>query len=167
MANNQYDPKKDSDNWDEAPKINWDATPKNDWNENQKNDGGSGNNHYRQYTPPTGNGIFPNQMGQPPRDENGAASKTIGIIGLFVTLCFCQIAGIVMGIIGYNKARTSFRILGFESSEAATGRVLGIVNIVLGAILLIGSIASIIFTGVLTALLAGEGVEAWNFSFTA
>ncbi|MBO4284169.1 MAG: hypothetical protein J5958_06060 [Clostridia bacterium] len=151
MPYEPYDPKKSNDNWDDQP----------------KNDGGSGNNYYRQYTPPTGNGIFPDHMGQqPPRDQDGSTSKTLGFVGLFVTLCFCDLAGIILGIIGLSKARSSARILGFESSDAATGRVLGIVNIVLGCLRLLVSIGYIIFlvvTGTFSAMLAGEGIEALTF----
>ena len=151
MAYEPYDPKKSNDNWDDQPKY----------------DGDSDNNRYRQYTPPTGNGIFPNQMGQPRRDEDGATAKTLGIVGIFVTLCFCQLAGIILGIIGYSKARASFRNMGFETSDAATGRVLGIVNIVLGSLSILATIAYFVFlilTGTLTAMLAGEGIQAWNFA---
>ena len=151
MAYEPYDPKNSKDNWDEQPKY----------------DGDSDNNRYRQYTPPTGNGIFPNQMGQPPRDDHGATSKTLGFVGLFVTLCFCDIAGIILGIIGLSKARTSAQLLGFETSDAATGRVLGIVNIVLGSLrvlITIGYFVFLIITGTLSAMLAGEGIQAWNFA---
>lgn len=155
MANNRFDQNNGQDNWDDAPKK--DGAP------------GSGGSYYRQYSPPTGNGQgnfgFPG--GQPPRDSDGATSKTLGIVGLFITFCFCQIAGIVMGIIGYNKAKRSAQFLGYETTDAATGRVLGIVNIVLGILLLVGSVASLVFTGVLTSLIAGEGVEAWNFGTMA
>ena len=153
MAYEPYDPNNNNnDNWDDR----------------QKNDGGYGNNNYRQYTPPTGNGIFPNQMGQqPPRDQDGPTSKTLGFVGLFVTLCFCQLAGIILGIIGYAKARNSARTLGFESSDAATGRVLAIVNIVVGSLSILVSIAYVVFlvaTGAFAAFLSGEGFEAFGFA---
>lgn len=150
MANDRYDNGQD----------NWGETPQND-------NGGSGGNYYRPYGSNGGgfnnNGIFPNQ---PPQDPDGRTAKTLGLVGLFLTLCFCRIAGIVLGIIGYNKANRSVRSLGFETSDASTGRVLGIVNIVLGALMLIGSIVSIIFSGALTALIAGEGGESFNFFST-
>ena len=149
---NEYDPKQNGDNWDDQPKY----------------DGGAEKNNYRQYTPPTGNGIFPDHMGQQPvRDQDGSTSKTLGFVGLFVTLCFCEIAGIILGIIGLTKARSSARTLGFETSDAATGRVLGIVNIVLGILRILVTIGYIVFmivTGAMSAMLAGEGIEALTFA---
>ncbi|MBP5427782.1 MAG: DUF4190 domain-containing protein [Clostridia bacterium] len=169
MADDRYDPNKNSDNWDEAPKINWDEVPKNDWSSNQTNGGGSNNNYYRRYTPPTdggpGNGGAPG--GQPQRDADGSTSKILGIVGLIVNICVCQIAGIVLGIIGFVKARKSARDLGYETSDAATGRVLGIVNIVLGVLMIVLSIAMTVFyiaSGMFDEIfkeVAGEGVETF------
>ena len=141
---NEYD----QDNWDEKPKYDGDAT--------------SGN--YKQYKAPENGGF-----GGPPQrreDTDGATSRTLGIIGLFVTLCCCQIAGIVMGIIGYGKAKRSAQNLGYETSDAAIGRVLAIVNIVLGILSIIGSVVTVVLTGTLTALMNGEGLEAFS-SMTA
>ena len=169
MANDRYDPNKNSDNWDEAPKINWDEVPKNDWSSDQKNDGGSSNNnYYRRYTPPTGgsgNGGAPG--GQPQRDVDGSTSKTLGIVGLVLTICVCQIAGIVLGIIGLSKAKKSANDFGYETSDAATGRVLGIVNIVLGVLMIVLSIAMSVFyiaSGMFDEIIkeaAGNGVETF------
>lgn len=141
---NEYD----QDNWDEKPKYDGDAA--------------SGN--YKQYKAPENGGF-----GGPPQrreDTDGATSRTLGIIGLFVTLCCCQIAGIVMGIIGYGKAKRSAQNLGYETSDAAIGRVLAIVNIVLGILSIIGSVVTVVLTGTLTALMNGEGLEAFS-SMTA
>lgn len=135
----------DQDNWDDQPKYDGDA-PSGDYK------------HYK--TPEGGSFSDPGYRPQPPRqDTDGASSKKLGIVGLIVTLCCCQIAGIVLGIIGYGKAKRSAQNLGYETSDAATGRVLAIINIVLGILSIVGSVASIVFSGVLTALLAGEGVD--------
>ena len=67
-----------------------------------------------------------------------------------------------MGIIGYGKAKRSAQNLGYETSDAATGRVLGIVNIVLGILSIVGSVVSLVLSGTMTALLAGEGLEAFS-----
>ena len=147
MANGQYD-KNNGDNWDEQPKY----------------DGGAEKNNYSQYSPPTGNSIYPDR---PPLDTEGSTSKILGFVGLFVTLCFCQIAGIVLGIIGLSKARASARNLGFETSDAATGRVLGIVNIVLGILYILVIIAYGVFlivSGSLAAMMADGGIEGFAFS---
>ena len=143
---NEYD----QDNWDEKPKYDGDAS--------------TGN--YKQYKAPEGGGAGGPGSQPPQQDSDGATSKTIGFIGLFVTLCCCQIAGIVMGIIGYGKAKRSAQALGFETSDAAIGRVLAIVNIVLGILSIIGSVVTVVLTGTLTALMNGEGLEAFS-SMTA
>lgn len=141
----------DQDNWDEQPKYDGDAS--------------TGN--YKQYKAPEGGGAGGPGSQPPQQDSDGATSKTIGFIGLLVTLCCCQIAGIVMGIIGYGKAKRSAQALGFETSDAAIGRVLGIVNIVLGILSIIGSVVTFVLSGALTAILAGEGLEAFSTTTTA
>jgi len=151
MANDWYEPEGGRDNWDDAPQ-------KDDDRENAGNDG----NFYKRYAPPTGGGYYGNSAPQPPEDADGALSRTLGIIGLIVTVCSCQIAGIVLGIIGLLKAKKSARDLGFETSNAATGRVLGIVNIVLGSLLILFTIAMFVFyfvTGLFEKLLADAGAE--------
>lgn len=144
MADNRYDHDDGSDNWDETP----------------KNDGG---NYYRPYGSTggeNGNGFFSDI--RPPQDTDGASAKTIGLVGLFLTICFCRIAGIILGIIGYNRAIRSIRNLGYETPDASTARVLGIVDIVLGALLLVGSAVTLIFSGLLTGFFGGEGLVFYN-----
>jgi len=147
---NEYDPKNSSDNWDEQPKYDGDASA----------------NHYRQYTSPNGNGngngIFPDHFGQPQRDQEGSTARTLGIVGIFVTLCFCQLAGIILGIIAFKKARNSARTLGYETSDAAVGRVLGIVSVVLGCLFIIVSIiyvAVMVATGTFASMIEDANAE--------
>lgn len=128
------------------------------WGEKTKNDGDSSFGSYKQYKTPEGGGS--GFQPQPPRqDSDGATSRTLGIIGLFVTLCCCQIAGIVLGIIAFSKAKRSAQNLGYETSDAATGKVLGIVCIVLGILSIVGSVVTAVLTGTLSAVLAGEGLN--------
>ena len=136
----------DQDNWDEKPKY----------------DGSNSTGNYKQYKAPEGGGSGGPGFQPPRQDTDGATSRTLGIIGIFVTLCCCQIAGIVLGIIGYGKAKRSAQNLGYETSDAATGRVLGIVNIVLGILSIVGSVVTLVLSGTMTALLAGEGLEAFS-----
>ena len=133
----------DQDNWDEKPKY----------------DGNNSTGNYKQYKAPEGGGSGGPGFQPPRQDTDGATSRTLGIIGIFVTLCCCQIAGIVMGIIGYGKAKRSAQTLGYETSDAAMGRVLAIVNIVLGILSIIGSVVTAVLTGTLSAILAGEGLN--------
>ena len=137
---NEYD----QDNWDEKPKY----------------DGNAASGNYKQYKAPENGGF-----GGPPQrreDPDGALSRTLGFVGLFVTLCCCQIAGIVLAIIGYSKAKRSVQNLGYETSDAATGRVLAIVNFVLAVLSIVGSVATLVLTGALTALMNGEGLEDFS-----
>lgn len=127
---------------------NWDENPKYAEKDNAGGETGGGHYYYKQYTTPTGN---PPPVNLPQPDSDGSTSKTLGIIGLIVTLCSCQIAGIVLGIIGLAKAKRSKQNLGFETPEAATGRVLGIVNIVLGILM-------IILSAVMTAFYIASGL---------
>ena len=124
-----------TDNWDEKPKY----------------DGPEEKRYYTQYTPPTpGNGIIPERPVMPPRDSNGKVSKILGFIGLALALCFNRIAGIVLGIIALCKANKSIRTLGHKSSDATAGKVLGIIDIVLGClmiVLIIGTLVLLIETG--------------------
>ena len=139
--------KNTGDNWDESPKY-----------ADKENAGeGGGHYYYKQYTTPTGNPPPVNLPQQ--RDNDGSLSKTLGIIGLIVTLCSCQVAGIVLGIIGLSKAKRSKQTLGFETTEAATGRVLGIVNIVLGILM-------IILSAVMTAFYIASGMFDEFFAAT-
>lgn len=111
-----------TDNWDEKPKY----------------DGPEEKRYYTQYTPPTpGNGIIPERPVMPPRDSNGKVSKILGFIGLALALCLNRIAGIVLGIIALCKANKSIRTLGHKSSDATAGKVLGIIDIVLGVLMLV------------------------------
>lgn len=145
MQDDKYE--KSGDNWDENPKY-----------AEKDNAGGEtgGGHYYKQYTTPTGN---PPPVNLPQPDSDGSTSKTLGIVGLIVTLCSCQIAGIVLGIIGLAKAKRSKQNLGFETPEAATGRVLGIVNIVLGILM-------IILSAVMTAFYIVSGLFDEIFAAT-
>ena len=122
---------------------------------NAQNGNQQQNNYYQPYekAPHDGNygyNGFPN--GNKPSDPEGATSRTLGIIGLIVSFCFCQIAGLILGIIGYRKANQSVAKLGFETPEASAGRVLGIINVVVSVLGLIGLVVTAIFSSALTAL---------------
>ena len=75
---------------------------------------------------------------QTPNDPSANTSQTLGIVGLLVSFFCCGLAGIIMGIIACSKAKASAMTLGFEVPEARTGRVCGIIAIVLGALRIVG-----------------------------
>ena len=138
------------DNWDEKPKY----------------DGPEEKRYYTQYTPPTpGNGIIPERPVMPPRDSDGKTSKILGFIGIALALCLNQIAGIVLGIIGLCKANKSIRNLGYKSSDAAVGKVFGILNIVLGCLMLvfiISYVCFLIYTGLFEEMVNEGTTTDWS-----
>ncbi len=94
----------------------------------------------------------------PPSDPAGRSAQTYGLIGLILTLTCCSLAGLVLGVLAVMRASTSRRVLGFDTANASTGRVLGILAIVFSAIRIISSIASVVL--VVCGMLAGLGAGA-------
>ena len=81
---------------------------------------------------------------QTPNDPNANSAQTLGIVGLIVSIVCCALAGLIMGIIACSKAKTSRMTLGYEVPEARTGRICGIIAIVLGALSMAGSLIYLI-----------------------
>ncbi len=130
------EPEKTEPEKTEPEKTESEKTETDNWDEKPKYDGPEEKRYYTQYTPPTpGNGIIPERPVMPPRDADGKTSKILGFIGLALALCLNQIAGIVLGIIGLCKANKSIRTLGYKSSDANVGKVLGIINIIVGCLM--------------------------------
>lgn len=78
---------------------------------------------------------------------NSAFNLAIG--GIFVSLCCCGIAGIIMGVISMNNAGGVVAIAppgSDANSKASTAKILGIVAIVLGVMQMIGGIAYNVMT---------------------
>lgn len=72
-----------------------------------------------------------------PNDPSANSAQTLGIIGLIVSLVCCRIAGIVLGILAINKAKSSRMRFGYELPEARTGRICGILAIIFAAVALV------------------------------
>ncbi len=106
------------------------------------------------YRDPSGNGDAPFVMPQMPLDPIGKSSQNYGLIGLILTLTCCSVVGLILGIMALTRASASRRLLGYESAQAAVGKVLGILSIVFSAIRIISTIAWVaLFTvGVLSGL---------------
>lgn len=75
-----------------------------------------------------------------PNDPNANSAQTLGIVGLIVSIVCCALAGLIMGIIACSKAKTSRMTLGYEAPEARTGRICGIIAIVMAALRMVGSV---------------------------
>lgn len=106
---------------------------------NQQNSGWSYQNDqfYKPVTPIDNNAIE--------ASKHASSSQTLGIVALIVSLVCCPLVGIILGIIAISKASKAKNLIGEEPSEARTGRVCGIVAIVLGAIsMVVNTIVSVI-----------------------
>ncbi len=90
-----------------------------------------------------------------PYDNKGKAAQIYGIIALITSITCCPLIGLVLGIIALTNAAASRRFLGFESGQASSGKVLGIVAIVLSALGLLAVIAYVVL--IVVALLAEFG----------
>ena len=87
---------------------------------------------------------------QTPNDKAANSSQTMGIVGLLLSLLCCGTAGLILGILAYSKAKLSRLTLGFEVPEARTGRICGIIAIVMGIIriLAVGTIVVLYILGI-------------------
>ena len=102
---------------------------------------GQGPNQSWQY----GNQYNPNGYGHYPPiyDQPDSAAKNAQIFGIvsLIGLFFCQILSILFGAMAMSNAKKSAITLGRECSEAKTGRICGLVGLILG----IGSIVLTVF----------------------
>jgi len=117
---------------------------------NQQNSGWSYQNDqfYKPVTPIDNNAIEAN--------KHASSSQTLGIVALIVSLVCCPLVGIILGIIAISKASKAKNLIGEEPSEARTGRICGIIAIVLGAL---SMVANIIISIVYMALII-EAMES-------
>lgn len=114
----------------------------NDYNQNGNQQGFSEQQQGQQsfYQPPQGNFYR-----QPPYiDQYASSSQTFGIIAL-VGLFFCQILSIIFGAIAMSRAKKSEQALGYECSEAKTGRICGLIGLIFGIIAVVITVLYLIF----------------------
>ncbi len=88
---------------------------------------------------------------QPPMDDVSmrasklaASSKTLGILGIVLSIICCPLVGLILGIMAANRAKTAKMMLGYDLPEAKTGRICGIIAILI-------CIASMIFSAIMMA----------------
>ena len=77
---------------------------------------------------------------EPTQMQGNAKAKnaqTLGIVALVLSVVCCPLAGIILGIIALSAAKTSRTLLRFEAPAAKSGRVCGILAIVLGALTMV------------------------------
>ncbi|MBR2010209.1 MAG: hypothetical protein IKA06_00465 [Clostridia bacterium] len=89
-------------------------------------------------------------------NQSASSSQTLGIVGLIISLICCPLIGIILGIIAISKASTAKSLLGHEPSEAKTGRICGIIAIILGVLSMI--LSAIIY--VINMALIMEALES-------
>jgi hypothetical protein len=123
-------------------------------NNNYQNNNYQNQYYQNQYYQSNPNGGFGPQI-EP--DVHGPKAKTFGLIGLIISLFCCPLAGIVLGILAVLRAKDSKNEMGFLSSDASTGRVLGIVAIVIGALSMLLSLFFTIFIALMEIAAAGAG----------
>ncbi|MBQ8358284.1 MAG: DUF4190 domain-containing protein [Clostridia bacterium] len=110
-------------------------------NQNQGNYGSNTQNGQNQGSFYTQQQSNRGSYGQPPfynpytaiSDPHGSSAQTFGIIAV-VSLVFCQIVSLVLGILAVRRAKDSRTMLQFETGAAKTGRICGWIGIILGAI---------------------------------
>lgn len=66
--------------------------------------------------------------------KDASSAQTLGIVGLIVSLVCCPLIGIILGIIAISRAKSASMALGYVPTEAKTGRICGIIAIVLGVL---------------------------------
>ena len=83
-------------------------------------------------------------------EKKASTSKILGIVGLVVGLACCGVAGLVLNIISIVMASTSKALLGYEHSDAKTGRVCSIIGIVISVLSVIFYILYVVFVIMIT-----------------
>jgi len=87
-----------------------------------------------------------------------ASAKTQGVLGLILSIFCCPIVALILGILAVSRAKTAKVMLGGDLPEGKTGRVCGIIAIVLS----LAWIAFFIFAGYSLYLIALALLEEMN-----
>ena len=125
---------------------------KNDQNNDQNNGQYNGNNQSNFYREqgygPQGydrqNPYWNNQ--NQPVDTSGNSAQTMGIVAIVASL-FCSIVGLIVGILAISRARESLMMMQYETPAAKTGRICGIVAVIISALSIAGSVIGAIMFG--------------------
>ncbi len=98
---------------------------------------------------------------QPPQpdDRDGRSAKIYGIVAMILTLfnCCCLPIGPILGIFALVRSGASRKKLGYLSSDAQLGKVLGIIAIILGSLAFVSSLIVFVFNFLLGYLNANGG----------
>ena len=81
-----------------------------------------------------------------PVDTVGNSAQTMGIVAIVASL-FCSIVGLIFGILAISRAKESMMMMQYETPAAKTGRVCGIVSVIISALSMAGSVISAIVWG--------------------
>ena len=63
--------------------------------------------------------------------KQAASSQTLGIIALIVSIICCPPIGLVLALMARGRAKNAKLLLGFEPSEARTGRICATVALII------------------------------------
>ena len=98
----------------------------------------------------------------PKSDNYGSSAQIMGILAIVLSIVCCSVVGIVLGLMAMSRAKRSVVDMGFETSEAKTGNICGIIGLVIG---IVGTLASLAFIalyiiGVMSILAEGGTLAA-------
>ena len=78
----------------------------------------------------------------PKTDTFGSSSQIMGILSIVLAFVCCSVIGIVLGAMAISRSKRSVAEMGYESSEAKTGNICGIIGLVIG---IIGTLITLVF----------------------
>ncbi len=97
-------------------------------------------------------------------NQEASTAQTLGIVGLIMSVVCCALIGVVLGILAINRASNAKNLLGYETSEAKTGRICGIIAIVLGVLSMVSSaIINVLFGELMADIISS--VQAFSTLF--
>ena len=137
-----------------------------DYNQNNFNQNDNTNNGWSYGSPPFYN--------QPPMNnvtsrgnELASSSKTLGILGIVLSIICCPLIGLIMGIMAMSRAKTSKMMLGTSISDAKIGRVCGIIALLISIVWIVALCISgyAIYLGFLETLDDLNSMSAFIFFF--
>ena len=94
---------------------------------------------------------------QPKTDTLGSSAQIMGILAIVLSFVCCPIVGIVLGAIAMSRAKRSRMEMGYETGEAKTGNICGIIGLVWGIVATLLSLLYFVLVFVF-ALLGAEGM---------
>ncbi len=107
------------------------GTPHNAYQQNGTYGAGEPGNGGWQYDP-SGAYMQPTTINQ-----HAASAQTLGVIALILSFFVCPLVGLILGVMAMNRAKKSTAELGFECAEAKTGRICGLIGVIISSLALL------------------------------